>query len=245
MLRSVRPALKQHLKGAALCMGLGLLASVLTAWTVAGLSNIPMYPRDTIRVFAADDRAYHAVEVHQFGTIDIWWSLIDEEPGTASERAAKALEKARQPIPGRPERRVTASPASWGSLRHPDPLLPRIGSDTAFGWPMPCLWYQVTGELSRNGAGDLQVGGDQLHGGILLKGELSSRGRSFRALPFRPVPLGLAADALAVAVLFWLLLFGRPRLRAHLRRRRGLCPSCGYDVRGAAGTCPECGAAAP
>jgi len=43
--------------------------------------------------------------------------------------------------------------------------------------------------------------------------------------------------------------FGAARLarrwRSRRRARQGLCPRCGYDLRGAPGVCPECGAAAP
>jgi hypothetical protein len=40
----------------------------------------------------------------------------------------------------------------------------------------------------------------------------------------------------------WLLL-SPAILRSHRRRRRGLCPSCGYDLRATPGRCPECGRA--
>ena len=63
-----------------------------------------------------------------------------------------------------------------------------------------------------------------------------------RLLPFRPLWLGLLLNvaiyyAIIEAALFTLLCAIRRR-----RMRKGLCPACGYDLRGEFdGGCPECG----
>lgn len=63
-----------------------------------------------------------------------------------------------------------------------------------------------------------------------------------RALPIMPVWAGLAGDTLIFAAAWWLLLLAPRPLRAGLRRRRGRCPACAYDLRrDLAGGCPECG----
>jgi hypothetical protein len=53
------------------------------------------------------------------------------------------------------------------------------------------------------------------------------------------VPHWLLAGAFAAAPVGW----AARRLKARRRRRRGLCPRCGYDLRATPGQCPECGAA--
>jgi hypothetical protein len=47
----------------------------------------------------------------------------------------------------------------------------------------------------------------------------------------------------AVLPAWWL--FTNPARRAARRRARGLCPICGYDLRGNPGRCPECGMYSP
>ena len=65
-------------------------------------------------------------------------------------------------------------------------------------------------------------------------------------LPLRPIWPGFAVNTLFYATILWLLIPGPFVLRRLIRRKRGRCPKCGYDLRGqppeaGAGGCPECG----
>lgn len=64
-----------------------------------------------------------------------------------------------------------------------------------------------------------------------------------RVLPLGIRPLGFAADTVLYANIWHCLIFFPALLRAALRRRRGLCAACAYDLTGIApgAPCPECG----
>ena len=55
-------------------------------------------------------------------------------------------------------------------------------------------------------------------------------------------PYWFCTAACAVLPLTWVV--RRNHWRRAKRRRAGLCPACGYDLRATPGRCPECGAAA-
>jgi hypothetical protein len=75
-----------------------------------------------------------------------------------------------------------------------------------------------------------------------------------RALPLEPLWRGFVTNTLLYVATFcgvWLLFTAPFALRRRRRIKRGLCPACGYDLRGRAsngaangGLCPECGASA-
>lgn len=64
------------------------------------------------------------------------------------------------------------------------------------------------------------------------------------AIPYAPIWRGLSSDLLIFAA-FWFLVLSLASLRRALRRRRGLCNRCAYDLKGLppGSPCPECGQA--
>ncbi len=64
-------------------------------------------------------------------------------------------------------------------------------------------------------------------------------------LPLRPIWPDFAVNTFFYAAILWLVIPGPFVLRRLIRRRRGLCLACGYDLRHAEHeACPECGLAA-
>ncbi len=116
----------------------------------------------------------------------------------------------------------------------------------AWGWPLLSLWCEYE---------DVEVNPFitpriyRVHGGIetsLERIKLCTFGWPFaRVLPLRPIWPDFAVNSLFYATLLWLLFPGSFALRRLIRRRRGLCLACGYDLRHAEHeACPECGMAA-
>ncbi len=63
-------------------------------------------------------------------------------------------------------------------------------------------------------------------------------------IPVGPLWPGFAINTVFYAAILWMLFAAPFALRRRLRRKRGLCPACGYDLRGtASAACPECGSA--
>jgi hypothetical protein len=129
----------------------------------------------------------------------------------------------------------------WGATR-PMPNLSHLldgeagevaysaGAWTA-GWPCRCVWcVWEAPELTELGAG--------------VKRVLIPRRPSTEALviPYWFLWPGLAADSAFYATVVASLYFGPTAVRGVLRRRRGRCPRCGYDLKhNLAAGCPECG----
>ena len=62
-------------------------------------------------------------------------------------------------------------------------------------------------------------------------------------VPLRPIWAGFAINTIFYAAILWLLALVPFTVRRMIRRRRGRCIKCGYDLHGHSGgaVCPECG----
>lgn len=100
---------------------------------------------------------------------------------------------------------------------------------TIGGWPFPCI------RMTQSGAGYVA----SLTAGAPLPGWPA------HPLPFRVLWLGLAVNTAVYAALLACLMLAWSALRHFLRRRRGGCHVCGYDLRDTRDRCPECGGEPP
>jgi hypothetical protein len=103
--------------------------------------------------------------------------------------------------------------------------------EDARGWPMLCL---VSYSLDFGGRAEtpcaIDLGGTQGPMGLP------------RVLPLRPILISFAANTLGYAMVLWAIVLGPSATRRIIRRRRHLCPACGYPV-GESKLCTECGRA--
>ena len=111
------------------------------------------------------------------------------------------------------------------------------GLEHATGWPMLALWYEL--ELGRGPVG--RKSPPMAVGGIAFPSNAVPL-HSCRALPYLPIYPGLAIDTAFWGATAFAVVAGIRATRAALRRRRGQCLACAYDLKGdTASGCPECG----
>ncbi len=236
------------LRRTVLSLALGLLTTIAVAWMAALFAN-PVgggwfsRPRDPRRGEGS-------------GYIFLW--VMKCPTGVAYRSSISSVERERpDDLPGLPEDQLepwALSPSlPWVTGDSPWPIAPGTPVEEivveGFGWPRTSLCQQFRGAP--------QDADRPLIGGIETGFPNNYRGNAWPwqrkwhrwvcwvrvALPCKPVWTGLAFSTAFYSGL-WLLLFCAPALsRRTLRRRRGLCPRCAYDLKGLppASTCPECG----
>ena len=112
-------------------------------------------------------------------------------------------------------------------LRSPPPEGYTTVEGVSAGWP----WHAAYGlRYKARGTSPLESG--------LIDLPL---GRAGDVLPWRPLWGGLAGNTLVYAALVLAMWAAFRLLRAARRRKRGVCPACGYPLDGEMARCPECG----
>ncbi len=136
----------------------------------------------------------------------------------------------------------------WGYGEHVSTqyrLFTDLNGEHATGWPFLAGWYEFSSSTTPAGNWSAY----SIEGGVPLMDPPSVNWQAawqLRALPLRPVWLGLTLDTAFYGALWAGLVYTFIIARRDLRARRGCCRACGYSLRGlpADSACPECGIAA-
>ncbi len=137
--------------------------------------------------------------------------------------------------------------ANGGSVTLPFDFTPRFPKqamdlpgieETRAGWPAPSLMSQQR-QIAPFGPYPIE----SFNNGIFQPEWTHQFGPiPGRRIPLRPMRLGFVLNTIFYAVILWSLTLGPFTARRVIRRKRGLCIKCGYDLRGTEHeVCPECG----
>ncbi len=149
---------------------------------------------------------------------------------------------------GPAERVLPAWASDLAPLEPPESSWSDDAAVESAGWPAVAMRTRYDVEWRRvAGLHPLQPS-IRITEGILLTPKAAARRADLlyttKALPLRPIWPGFAINTLFYAAILWLLTLGTFTARRMIRRKRGRCIKCGYDLRGTSGgeVCPECGA---
>lgn len=132
----------------------------------------------------------------------------------------------------------------WSRFQDPPSSLEVRAEEVAGGWPLPCLRYR------RQTEGEILVPDLDFASRGALEGDnpLTAIGigrPGVQLLPISPLWLHLLVDAALLGAAWFILLrihYPWRLVQAMGRVRRGLCPTCAYDLRYIeSARCPECG----
>ncbi|MCH7547517.1 MAG: hypothetical protein IID30_14040 [Planctomycetes bacterium] len=221
---------------------LGAIVNVAVAWGIASILTIEdtMSNDETIGMSVVEYETWNLSRYEAFGT-QIFMSTRFKVHNEEEELLELTELWSEHPI-------ENVKP-SWGSMdvatelyrTLPGPpehtMVQEIQMYEARGWPMHSLWC-LRILLVHDGTGNNQ---NQASGFIAIP-ILFFEDLEPLVLPLYPIWTGFALNTIFYASLLWLIIPGPFVLRRFIRKRRGLCLKCGYDLRGVDHqACPECG----
>ena len=231
-----------------ICSALGVITTVLLAWSCA-LGPDPSWPDERLRGYLHWDGDGHLWMVHLLqrrGSVELYSSsspIYRRRPGRLLERLRAGTQVLGMPlladeaIPYWSRFHRTLNDAERAELR-------TVWHEHAYGWPMLSLGFRTENDWQMRGTDGMLLNQPRPFrtvDAIVTKPSTPILRRS-DYLPIGIIWRGLLLDTGLYATI-WLALLSVPRpLRRMIRRKRGRCIKCGYDLRGdfSAG-CPECG----
>lgn len=224
----------------ALAVAFGIVTSVVVAWGIAFAFGERIMAKSRALCIIKPDALLTLNEASAVGRRQrMIWYIDSIDPKTSEEqRAAKEAEWEKS-MAAAERHSWPDSWNRWGDLARESGALARL-RQSAFGFPLPCVWYERSGGLSMFGSAM------RVHGGYEIAKLLKRERTGFvaeAALGYRPIWFGLTVNSLAYGALWFVLFAAIARWRRRRASRRGKCPQCGYDLSGlaAGATCPECG----
>jgi hypothetical protein len=204
----------------------GAIVNVAVAWAGATWSD----PRFVAArsVVGQENHIWQIVSVKRSWTGSLW-VYVHAEYSQAAHPDALSGEEVRAVVPGW----IAYDPKAAKLIERVDYEHQWMGA----GWPCTSLWCEDQPPLPNWSMWPTPYSPWENCGRLYL-----------RVLPLRPVAFGFAINTLFYAAVLWMLFAGPGAVRRLVRRKRGRCPGCGYDLRGqvtiaAPGSrCPECGA---
>ena len=209
---------------------LGATASVVAAWGFASFAESNPSLRIPYTTFGStqvpeSDRRYWTVFVAKRPGWRVVYSIVDgHSRGSKNQTAELALPR-------------------WSTIRKPLPGQQNLSAEQerAFGWPWVALSWRADYPLRTSKYAPHPSGEIPVNDGIGLQ-QPDPSGKGFRALPLRPMWLGLALDLFFYAPILWGIAACCNALQRSRRVLRGRCPSCSYDLQWNLSLgCPECG----
>jgi hypothetical protein len=246
--------MKRWVIRAIVCLLLGAATTVAVAWGHAAL--IDGYPEEATAIERGVTRATFPLwtisMVQQRGSTVIAHIAVDstrtlpEALGLTGatamgvERWMRLLEAA-DIVEGAPSLNVLQVPR-WSRTSVPPTVVANNVTcfEDARGWPFRAMvsyhdawwvgWRTTPLETPIGNSWRLDLDGTQGPLGLPL------------GLPLKPIGTGFMADTFLYALVWWGLFLGFAGAKRGIRRARGRCPMCGYDLRGALENgCSECG----